>query len=70
MFKKPVLYFMSYVMTFFSALILITCTGYYILFFDWNISMMGKVINAVLIVASLTASICLYAIAEKLKRVN
>ncbi len=70
MFKKSVLYFMSYLLMFFSALILVTCTGYYILFFDWNISVMGKVINAALIIISITASISLYAVAEKLKQIN
>ena len=31
---------------------------------------MGKVINAVLIIISITASISLYAVAEKLKKIN
>lgn len=70
MFKKAALFLMSYLLTFFSALILITCSGYYILFFDWDISAMGKVINAVLIIISITASISLYAVAQKLKQIN
>lgn len=70
MFKKSVLYLMSYLLTFFSALILVTCAGYYILFFDWGVPVMGKVINAVLIIISMTASISLYAVAEKLKKIN
>jgi hypothetical protein len=61
---------MSYLLTFFSALILVTCSGYYILFFDWSIPVMGKVVNAVLIIISITASISLYAVAEKLKQIN
>ncbi|AIR85794.1 hypothetical protein LH22_10080 [Pantoea rwandensis] len=70
MFKKTALYIMSLLLTFLSALILITCVGYYILFFDWDISLVGKVINAVLIIISITASIAIYAVAEKLKRTN
>ena len=70
MFKKSVFYFMSYLLTFFSALILVTCAGYYILFFDWSVPVIGKVINAVLIIISITASISLYAVAEKLKQIN
>jgi len=70
MFKKSAFYFVSYLLTFLSALILITCTGYYVVFFDWNISVMGKVINAALIIISVTASILLYAVAEKLKEIN
>ncbi|SNY55271.1 hypothetical protein SAMN02744778_00360 [Pantoea sp. GL120224-02] len=70
MFKKSALYIMSLLLTFLSALILITCVGYYILFFDWDISLVGKVINAVLIIISITASIAIYAVAEKLKRTN
>jgi len=70
MFKKSALYIMSLLLTFLSALILITCVGYYILFFDWDVSLVGKVINAVLIIISITASIAIYAVAEKLKRTN
>ena len=70
MFKKSALYIMSLLLTFLSALILITCVGYYILFFDWDVSLVGKVINAVLIFISITASIAIYAVAEKLKRTN
>lgn len=70
MFKKVAIFLMSYLLTFFSALILFTCLGYYILFFDWDISAMGKIINAALIIISITASISLYAVAKKLKQIN
>ncbi len=70
MFKKSALYIMSFLLNFLSALILITCAGYYILLFDWNISLVAKVINAVLIIISITASIAIYAVAEKLKKTN
>ncbi|KJV35893.1 hypothetical protein VH86_09980 [Pantoea sp. BL1] len=70
MFKKSAFYIISLLLTFLSALILITCAGYYILFFDWNVSLVGKVIHAVLIMISITASIAIYAVAEKLKRTN
>jgi len=70
MFKKAALFLMSYLLTFFSALIFITCSGYYVLFFDWDISAMGKIINAALIIITMTASISLYAVAQKLKQIN
>jgi len=67
MFKKTVLYIIRFLLTFFSALILITTAGYYIFYFYWDISVMGNIVNAVLIFVAIAASIAFYAVAEKIK---
>lgn len=67
MIKKISAYLLSYIMTFFAALIFITCVGYYTFFFDWDISAIAIAINAVLIILAIAASIALYGLAEKIK---
>ncbi|WHQ74134.1 hypothetical protein [Pantoea sp. Lij88] len=69
MLKKSALYLLHYLLVFISALILITCAGYYLLFFDWNIPVMGKVTNGVLIIISGTVSLGFYWAAAKLREI-
>lgn len=66
MVKKSALYLLSYLLVFISALILFTCAGYYLLFFNWNIPVMGKVTNGVLIIISGTVSFGFYWAGHKL----
>ncbi len=70
MFKKVAMYLVSYVLTFFSVLAFITCLGYYILFFDWQIPGTSIAINAAIIVLTVTASIAIYGFAEKIKKIS
>lgn len=69
MLKKAALYLLHYLLVFISALILITCEGYYLLFFDWNIPVMGKVTNGVLIIISGTVSLGFYWATAKLREI-
>ena len=69
MFKNLALHLLSYLLVFISALIFITCAGYYLLFFDWNIPVMGKVTNGVLIIISGTVSLGFYWAAAKLREI-
>ena len=69
MVKKSALHVMRYLLSFISSLILMTCAGYYIFFFDWNVTMMGKIINGILITLSVTASLSFYWAADKLSRI-
>lgn len=67
MVKKLALYLLRYLLVFISALILFTCAGYYLFVFDWNDTMMGKIINGILIILSVTASLGFYWAGHKLR---
>nr|WP_312121934.1 hypothetical protein [Pantoea vagans] len=67
MLKKAALYLLHYLLVFISALILITCAGYYLLFFDWNIPVVGKVTKGVLIIISGTVLFGFYWAGHKLR---
>ena len=69
MLKKSALHLLHYPLVFISALILITCAGYYIFFFDWNVTVMGKVINGVLIIFSVIVSLGFFWAAEKIREI-
>ena len=69
MLKKSALHLLHYLLVFISSLILITCTGYYLFFFDWNIPVMGKVTNGVLIIVSCTVSLGFFWAAEKIREI-
>jgi hypothetical protein len=69
MVKKSALHVMRYLLSFISSLILMTCAGYYIFFFDWNVTVMGKVINGFVITISVTASFGFYWAAEKIREI-
>ena len=67
MVKKLALYLLRYLLVFISGLILFTCAGYYLLVFDWNVTMMGKIINGIMIALSVTASFGFYWAGHKLR---
>lgn len=67
MVKKSALHLFRYLLIFISALILSTCAGYFIFFCDWNVTMMGKIINGILITLSVTVSLCFYWAGHKLR---
>ena len=67
MVKKSALHLFRYLLIFISALILSTCAGYFIFFCDWNVTMMGKIINGILITLSVTASFGFYWAGHKLR---
>jgi len=67
MVKKFVLYLFHYLLIFISSLILFSCAGYYLFFCDWNVTMMQKITNGVLIIMSVTASLGFYWAAKKLR---
>lgn len=69
MLKKSALRLLHYLLVFISSLILITCAGYYLFFCDWNITMMGKIINGIVITTSVTASFGFYWAADKLREI-
>ncbi|EFM19822.1 hypothetical protein PanABDRAFT_2444 [Pantoea sp. aB] len=54
MVKKLVLYLLHLLLKFISGLILFSCTGYFIFFCDWNVTIMMKIINGILIALSVT----------------
>ncbi|MEN4737362.1 hypothetical protein [Pantoea agglomerans] len=67
--KKSALHLLHYLLVFISSLILITCAGYYLFFCDWNVTMMGKIINGFVITISVTASFSFYLAAEKIREI-
>jgi hypothetical protein len=67
--KKSALHLLHYLLVFISSLILITCAGYYLFFCDWNVTMMGKIINGFVITISVTASFGFYWAAEKIREI-
>lgn len=69
MIKKLALHLLHYLLVFISALILSTCAGYFIFFCDWNVTMMGKIINGILITLSVTASLSFFWAAEKIREI-
>lgn len=69
MVKKSALHVMRYLLSFISSLIIMTCAGYYIFFFDWNVTVMGKVINGVLIIFSVIVSLGFFWAAEKIREI-
>jgi hypothetical protein len=68
MVKKLVLHLLRYLLVFISALILSTCAGYFIFFCDWNVTMMRKITNGILITLSVTVSLSFYWAADKLRK--
>jgi hypothetical protein len=69
MVKKLVLYLLHLLMKFISGLILFSCTGYFIFFCDWNVTIMMKIINGILITLSVTVSLGFYWAGDKLRRI-
>ncbi|MDJ0472264.1 hypothetical protein [Pantoea eucalypti] len=69
MVKKLVLYLLHFLLKFISDLILFSCTGYFIFFCDWNVTMMGEIIYGILIALSVTVSLGFYWAGAKLRRI-
>jgi len=69
MLKKSALRLLHYLLVFISSLILFTSAGYFIFFCDWNVTMMGKIINGILITISIIASFGFYWAADKLREI-
>lgn len=69
MVKKLVLYLLHLLLKFISGLILFSCTGYFIFFCDWNVTIMMKIINGILITLSVTVSLGFYWAGAKLRRI-
>jgi hypothetical protein len=69
MVKKLVLYLLHLLLKFISGLILFSCTGYFIFFCDWNVTIMMKIINGILITLSVTVSLGFYWAGDKLRRI-
>ncbi|ELP24053.1 hypothetical protein F385_2957 [Pantoea agglomerans 299R] len=69
MVKKLVLYLLHLLLKFISGLILFSCTGYFIFFCDWNVTIMMKIINGILIALSVTFSLGFYWAGDKLRRI-
>ncbi|MGP2483216.1 hypothetical protein ACTUSZ_10215 [Pantoea eucalypti] len=69
MVKKLVLYLLHLLLKFISGLILFSCTGYFIFFCDWNVTIMMKIINGILIALSVTISLGFYWAGDKLRRI-
>ncbi|MDQ1211429.1 putative phage infection (PIP) family protein YhgE [Pantoea anthophila] len=67
MVKNLALCLLHYLLVFISALTLFTCVGYYLFVFNWNVTMMGKIINGILITLSVTASLGFYWAGHKLR---
>ncbi|MGY3112642.1 hypothetical protein [Pantoea eucalypti] len=69
MVKKLVLYLLHLLLKFISGLILFSCTGYFIFFCDWNVTIMMKIINGIVIALSVTVSLGFYWAGDKLRRI-
>ena len=69
MVKKLVLYLLHLMLKFISGLILFSCTGYFIFFCDWNVTIMMKIINGIVIALSVTVSLGFYWAGDKLRRI-
>ncbi|WP_337027677.1 hypothetical protein [Pantoea eucalypti] len=69
MVKKLVLYLLHLLLKLISGLILFSCTGYFIFFCDWNVTIMMKIINGILIALSVTVSLGFYWAGAKLRRI-
>jgi hypothetical protein len=56
-----------YALLFMSAMLLFTVVGYYLIVFEWAGSTIKQAVNALILVVSLSASVAVYYVAEKLK---
>lgn len=67
MHKKIITYVAVYALLFISAMLLFTVVGYYFFVFAWSGSTIKQAVNALILVVSLSASVAVYYVAEKLK---
>jgi len=69
MLKKTGLIFLRLALTWLAMFIFICCVGYYGLIFNWHITGTGIAVNAVIIIVAISASVVIYGVAEKMKKV-
>jgi len=65
--KKIVTYLAVYAFLFISAMLLFTVVSYCFFVFTWDGSTIKQAVNALILVVSLSASVAVYYVAEKLK---
>lgn len=67
MLKTIIAYIAVYVLLFVSLILFFTVAGYYLFVFEWVGSTIKQAVNALILVVSLSASVAVYYVAEKLK---
>lgn len=65
--KKLLSYLLSYMLMFISFLVFFTSAGYYLFWFDWQVSGLKIAINIIFILLSIAITLITYAQAEKIK---
>lgn len=67
MFKRIIKWLAANLIISLSALLFFSSLGYYLFWFDWNVSALDKLIHTVIFILLITASVVVYAIGEKLR---
>lgn len=67
MFKRIIKWLAADLIISLSALLFFSSLGYYLFWFDWNVSALDKLIHTVIFILLITASVVVYAIGEKLR---
>ncbi|MDI3440031.1 hypothetical protein QLG07_11220 [Erwinia sp. V90_4] len=67
MFKRIVKWLTANLIISLSGLLLFSSLGYYLFWFDWNVSALDNFIHTVIFVLLITVSVIAYAIGEKLR---
>lgn len=67
MFKRIINWLAANLIISLSALLFFSSLGYYLFWFDWNVSALDKLIHTVIFILLITASVVVYAIGEKLR---
>jgi len=67
MFKRIIKWLAANLIISLSTLLFFSSLGYYLFWFDWNVSALDKLIHTVIFILLITASVVVYAIGEKLR---
>lgn len=67
MFKRIIKWLAANLIISLSALLFFSSLGYYLFWFDWNVSALDKLMHTVVFILLITASVVVYAIGEKLR---
>ena len=67
MFKRIIKWLAANLIISLSALLFFSSLGYYLFWFDGNVSALDKLIHTVIFILLITASVVVYAIGEKLR---
>ncbi|WP_336795691.1 hypothetical protein [Erwinia aphidicola] len=67
MFKRIIKWLAANLIISLSVLLFFSSLGYYLFWFDWNVSALDKLIHTVIFILLITASVVVYAIGEKLR---